>query len=75
MAAKVEPASPLKEPRKGKEPAAADEGDLKFRMADWAQDPALWDKVGGDTDGGNLGNPVKTIEVTQTKRSEHSSNV
>lgn len=43
---------------------AQDDGLQKqFGMADWVQDPALWDKIGADSSGSNLGDPVKTIEV------------
>ena len=68
MAAREEPASPRKDVGLGKERAGADTGDLDLHMADWAQDPALWDKIGGAADGGNLGDPVKSVEVLLQSR-------
>ena len=60
----MEPSSPRYASGKSKEPAQLDRKDIDFQMADLAQDSSLWDKIGGQADGVNLGDPVKTIEVS-----------
>jgi hypothetical protein len=68
MEIKAEPTSPGKpgSPGKGKGKERQQEQQHDFEMADWVQDPMLLDKMGGvmASGMGNLGDPVKTIEVS-----------
>lgn len=65
MEIKAEPTSPGKpsSPSKGKGKQRQVDGS-EFAMADWVQDTTLLDKLGGDVNMANLGDPVKTIEVS-----------